>query len=63
VLRVGWGSLLNPGRSHYIIWSALLGVELPPGPGVWACVATLAAMAVLLGLVLERKLRAVEVIS
>jgi ABC-2 type transport system permease protein len=63
VLSVGWGSLLNPARSHYVIWSALLGVELPPGPGVWACVAMLAVMAVLLGLVLERKLRAVEVIS
>lgn len=63
VLRVGWGSLLNPGRSAYIIWSSLLGVEPPPGPGVWACVAMLSAMAVALGLILERKLRPVEVIS
>jgi ABC-2 type transport system permease protein len=63
VLRVGWGSLLNPGRSMFIIWSALLRVPPPPGPGVWACVIMLAGMAVLLGLILERKLRAVEVIS
>ena len=63
VLSVGWGSLLNPARSLYIIWSAMLGVELPPGPGVWACVSMLALMAFLLGLILERKLRAVEVIS
>ena len=63
VLRVGWGSLLNPARSMYIIWSALLGVPPPPGPGVWDCVFMLAGMAVVLGLILERKLRAVEVIS
>ena len=63
VLRVDWGSLLNPTRSMYILWSAMLGEEPPPGPGVWACVAMLTAMAVILGLILERKLRAVEVIS
>lgn len=63
VLRVGWGSLLNPARSHYILWSAMLGVDLPPGPGVWPCVIVLTVMALALALVLERKLRAVEVIS
>jgi ABC-2 type transport system permease protein len=63
VLRVGWGSLLNPTRSMYIIWSAMLGEKLPPGPGVWECVLMLAGMAVVLGLILERKLRPVEVIS
>jgi len=60
---VGWGSLLNPARSMYIIWSAMLGVPPPPGPGLWYCVFMLAGMAVVLGLILERKLRAVEVIS
>jgi len=63
VLRVGWGSLLNPARSHYILWSAMLGVDLPPGPGVWPCVIVLTVTALALALVLERKLRAVEVIS
>jgi ABC-2 type transport system permease protein len=63
VLRVEWGSLLNPSRSMYIIWSSMLGVEPPPGPSVWACVSVLAALAVLLGLILERKLRPVEVIT
>jgi ABC-2 type transport system permease protein len=63
VLRVDWGSLLNPSRSMYIIWSSMLGVEPPPGPGVWQCVSVLAALAVLLGLILERKLRPVEVIA
>lgn len=63
ILRVNWGSLLNPTRSMYIIWSAMLGQELPPGPGVWECVSVLAVLIVLLGMILERKLRAVEVIS
>ncbi len=63
VLRVGWGSLLNPGRSMFMIWSSMLRVELPPGPGVVPCVIMLAVMAVLLGVILERKLRPVEVIS
>lgn len=63
VLRVGWGSLLNPARSLYILWSAMLGVPLPPGPGVWECVAMVAMLVAVLGLVLERKLRPVEVIT
>jgi hypothetical protein len=41
----------------------MLGVPPPPGPGVRDCVFMLAGMAVVLGLILERKLRAVEVIS
>jgi len=63
VLRVGWGSLLNPTRSMYIIWSSLLRVEPPPGPDVLESALMLGVMAVALGLILERKLRAVEVIS
>ena len=63
VLRVGWGSLLNPTRSMYIIWSSMLRVEPPPGPDVWESALMLAVMAVGRGLILERKLRAVEVIS
>jgi ABC-2 type transport system permease protein len=63
VLRVEWGSLLNPARSLYIIWSAMLGVPLPPGPGVWECVTMVAVLVAVLGRVLERKLRPVEVIA
>jgi len=63
VLRVDWGSLLDPVRSMYTIWSSMLGVAPPDGPGVWSCVSVLAALAFLLGLILERKLRPVEVIS
>ena len=63
VLRVGWGSLLNPGRSMFVIWSSMLRAGHPPGPGLWPCVVMLAVMTALLGLILERKLRPVEVVS
>jgi len=41
----------------------MLSVDPPEGPGVAACASMLAAITLLLVLVLERKLRAVEVIS
>jgi ABC-2 type transport system permease protein len=63
VLRVGWGSLLNPSRSMYMLWSAMLGVQLPPGPGVVPCIFMLVLTAAFLAVILERKLRPVEVIS
>lgn len=63
VLRVDWGTLLNPSRAMYIIWSAMMGEAPLPGPGVWECVLMLGVLTVLLGLILERKLRPVEVIS
>jgi ABC-2 type transport system permease protein len=63
VFRVTWGNALNPGWAINRIWCAMLGVDPPPGPGVAACVSVLAAIVLLLALVLERKLRPVEVIS
>lgn len=63
ILRVDFGTLFNPYRSMYIIWSAMLGVEAPAGPNAWQCVSVLAGVVVLLALILERKLRPVEVIS
>ncbi len=63
ILRVEFGTLFNPSRAMYIIWSALLGVEAPTGPDAWECVSVLAGLVVLLGFILERKLRPVEVIS
>jgi hypothetical protein len=41
----------------------MLGVEPPDGPGVVACASALGALMLLLVLVLERKLRPVEVVS
>jgi ABC-2 type transport system permease protein len=63
ILRVEFGSLFNPSRAMYIIWSAMLGVEAPSGPTAWECVSVLAGLVVVLAMILERKLRPVEVIS
>jgi hypothetical protein len=41
----------------------MFSVDPPAGPGVWPCVFALAAFILLFLLVLERKLRPVEVIS
>ena len=63
VLRVDWAATFNPARAAYTVWCGLLGVEPPSGPGALACILGLAGMGVLLCLVLERKLRPVEVVS
>ncbi len=62
VFRADWSRMLNPALAMNQVWRALLGAELEPGPGPFACAAGLAVMALLLGLVLERKLRPVEVV-
>jgi ABC-2 type transport system permease protein len=62
VFRVTWGHALNPAWAVNCLWCALLGVDPPAGPGVAACASVLAAITLLLALVLERKLRPVEVI-
>jgi ABC-2 type transport system permease protein len=63
VFRVTWGHALNPAWAVNRLWCAMLSVDPPEGPGAAACALMLAAMILLLVLVLERKLRAVEVIS
>ena len=63
VLRSTWGSLFNPIWITRRLWYALFHVDPPAGPGVWASGLALAALMLLLLLVLERKLRPVEVIS
>ena len=63
VFRSTWGSMLNPTWITRRLWYAMLNVDPPAGPGVWACILALAAIMLLLLLVLERKLRPVEVIS
>lgn len=63
ILRVKWGSLINPAEAAYRLWSDMLGVEPPEGIGTGECVIALAALVFLLVIVLERKLRPVEVIS
>jgi len=63
ILRTEWSVLMDPGGAMYRIWSSLLGVEAPEGPGALACGLALIAMALLLAWVLERRLRPVEVVS
>jgi ABC-2 type transport system permease protein len=63
IFRVSWGSALSPRWATYRIWCALLNVSPQAGPGVGACVLVLLLLMLLLALVIERKLRPVEVIS
>jgi ABC-2 type transport system permease protein len=63
VFRATWGHMLNPFWSARRLWYAMLDVEAPQGPGASTCLCVLIAMILLLGLVLARKLRPVEVIS
>ena len=63
IFRVEWGSILNPAMNAYALWCSLLGQELPEGMDPVSSAAALAAFALLLALVLQRKLRPVEVIS
>jgi ABC-2 type transport system permease protein len=63
VFRVTWGHALNPAWAANRLWYGLLDVEPPTGPGMTVCVLVLLGMIALLALVLERKLRPVEVIK
>lgn len=63
VFRDTWGHALNPAWAAGRLWYAMLDVKSPAGPGIAACLAVLIAMMLLLLVVLERKLRPVEVIS
>lgn len=63
VFRVTWGHILDPAWAVNQVWCALLGVDPPEGPGAMESAFALAAMVLLLVLVIERKLRPVEVVS
>lgn len=63
IFRVEWGSILNPAMAAYSVWCGLLGQELPEGLDLGSSIAALALLAAALAVVLERKLRPVEVIS
>lgn len=63
IFRVEWGSIFNPAMNAYALWCALLGQDLPEGMDLASSAAALAALLAVLALVLERKLRPVEVIS
>ena len=63
VFRVTWGHVIDPAWAVNQVWCALLGVAPPDGPGAVASAWALAVMILLLVLVIERKLRPVEVVS
>jgi hypothetical protein len=63
VFRVTWGHALDPAWAVNRVWCALLGVEPPKGPDLAASAWALAAMVFILALIIERKLRPVEVVS
>ena len=62
VFRVTWGHVLDPAWAVNRVWCALLGVDPPEGPGAGASLAALTGFVLLLVLVIERKLRPVEVV-
>jgi hypothetical protein len=63
VFRVTWGHLLDPAWAVNQVWRALLGVTPVEGPSAAASAWALATMILLLVVVIERKLRPVEVVS
>jgi ABC-2 type transport system permease protein len=63
VFRVTWGHVIDPAWAVNRVWCALLGVAPPEGPGAGASLCALLVMILLLVLVIERKLRPVEVVS
>ena len=63
VLRVEWASAFNPARAMNQIWRSMLGAEAIPGPEAPQCLIAVGLMVALLLVVLERKLRPVQVVS
>jgi ABC-2 type transport system permease protein len=62
VFRVTWGHAIDPAWSVNRVWCALLGVEPPDGPATGASMLALAAFVLLLIVIIERKLRPIEVV-
>jgi ABC-2 type transport system permease protein len=62
VFRVNWGHVLDPAWAVNRVWCTLLSVDPPDGPGAGASMLSLTVFVLLLVLVIERKLRPVEVV-
>jgi ABC-2 type transport system permease protein len=63
IFRVTWGHVMDPAWAVNRVWCTLLGVDPPDGPGAVASVSALALTVLLLVVVIQRKLRPVEVVS
>ena len=62
VFRVSWGHVLDPAWAVNRVWCSLLGVDPPRGPGAGTSLLSLAGLILVLVMVIERKLRPVEVV-
>src|SRR5918996_1974573 len=62
VFRVTWGHVLDPAWAVNRVWATLLGVDPLDGPGARVSMLALTGWVLLLVLVIERKLRPVEVV-
>jgi ABC-2 type transport system permease protein len=62
IFRVNWGHVIDPAWTVNRVWCTLLGVDPPAGPGAVASIFALATFVLLLVVVIERKLRPVEVV-
>jgi hypothetical protein len=62
VFRVNWGHVLDPAWAVNRVWCTLLSVDPPDGPGAGASMLSLAMFVLLLVVVIERKLRPIEVV-
>ena len=62
VFRASWAHVLDPAWAVNRVWCTLLGVDPPDGPGAGASMLSLMVFILLLVLVIERKLRPVEVV-
>ena len=62
IFRVNWGHVIDPAWTVNRVWCTLLGVDPPAGPGAVASIFSLATFVFLLVVVIERKLRPVEVV-
>jgi ABC-2 type transport system permease protein len=63
VFHSTWGYALNPSWTTHRLWYSLLNIDAPVGPGIAASIFSISVILLILILVLERKLRPVEVIS
>ena len=63
VFRVDWGHIIDPAWSVNQVWCALLGVDQFAGPGAGASALALAMLILLLAVLIERKLRPVEIVT
>lgn len=62
VFRVTWGHIIDPAWAVNRVWCALLGVDPPAGPDAMTSLLSLAGFVLVLVVVIERKLRPVEVV-